>query len=328
MLLGEKIMELRKKSGWSQEELAEKVGVSRQSVSKWESMQSVPDLDKIIMLAQIFSVSTDYLLKEEMGEEERVLYPDQPEEESARRVSLAEANEFMEVKKNTAGKIAFAVMLCILSPVCIIILPELALAGIWAVTEAVAEAISLVILLSMIVAAVAIFITCGMQTGKFEFLDKEIIDTEYGVIGMVKEKKAKFQPAFTRNVVIGTSLCILGASPLIIVSCVTENEVVIVSMVGLLLVMVAVAVYLFVSAGIVWESYKKLLQEDDYTPSTKRNNKKMEPIASIYWLAATAIYLAWSFISNGWGHTWIVWPIAGVLYGVLAAVMRIFIGNK
>ena len=48
MILADKITELRKKRGWSQEELAEKVDVTRQSVSKWESAQSTPDLDKIL----------------------------------------------------------------------------------------------------------------------------------------------------------------------------------------------------------------------------------------------------------------------------------------
>ena len=70
MILADKIIELRKKNGWSQEELAEKVGVSRQSVSKWEGALSVPDLDKILLMSQIFGVSTDYLLKDEFGEPE------------------------------------------------------------------------------------------------------------------------------------------------------------------------------------------------------------------------------------------------------------------
>ena len=70
MILADKIMELRKKNGWSQEELAEKVGVSRQSISKWESAQSVPDLNKILLLSKVFEVSTDYLLKDEIGEDE------------------------------------------------------------------------------------------------------------------------------------------------------------------------------------------------------------------------------------------------------------------
>lgn len=64
MIFADKVVQLRKKSGWSQEELAEKLNVTRQSVSKWEGAQSIPDLEKILQLAQIFGVSTDYLLKD------------------------------------------------------------------------------------------------------------------------------------------------------------------------------------------------------------------------------------------------------------------------
>lgn len=67
MILADKIIEERKRNGWSQEELAEKLGVSRQSVSKWEGAQSVPDLQRILEMSRIFGVSTDYLLKD--GEE-------------------------------------------------------------------------------------------------------------------------------------------------------------------------------------------------------------------------------------------------------------------
>ena len=67
MILSEKIIELRKKQGWSQEELAGQVGVSRQAVSKLESAASIPDLDKIIKLSEIFGVSTDSLLKDSVG---------------------------------------------------------------------------------------------------------------------------------------------------------------------------------------------------------------------------------------------------------------------
>ena len=69
MILAEKIMRLRKQKGWSQEELAVRLNVSRQSVSKWESMTSLPDLDKIIKMSELFGVSTDYLLKDEIEEE-------------------------------------------------------------------------------------------------------------------------------------------------------------------------------------------------------------------------------------------------------------------
>ena len=70
MILADKIIENRKKNGWSQEELAEKLDVSRQSVSKWESAQAVPDMNRILKLSEIFGVSTDYLLKDELGDDE------------------------------------------------------------------------------------------------------------------------------------------------------------------------------------------------------------------------------------------------------------------
>ena len=65
MILADKIIRLRRKNGWSQEELAEKMNVSRQAVSKWESAQTVPDLEKILMLGALFGVTTDYLLGRE-----------------------------------------------------------------------------------------------------------------------------------------------------------------------------------------------------------------------------------------------------------------------
>ena len=66
MIFADKLIDLRKKNGWSQEELAGQLGVSRQAVSKWEGAQSVPDLAKVIAMADLFGVTTDYLLKDEI----------------------------------------------------------------------------------------------------------------------------------------------------------------------------------------------------------------------------------------------------------------------
>ena len=84
MNMADRIQYLRKSKGISQEELADKVGVSRQAVSKWESEQSTPDLEKIIILSEFFEVTTDYILKgieptkdkDEKGKEiiSRILY--------------------------------------------------------------------------------------------------------------------------------------------------------------------------------------------------------------------------------------------------------------
>ena len=97
MILADKIILLRKKNGWSQEELAEKMNVSRQSVSKWEGANSIPDISKIIDMSKIFGVSTDYLLMDDSAE---AVYEDNYSGESIRVISLPEAQSFMKDMKN------------------------------------------------------------------------------------------------------------------------------------------------------------------------------------------------------------------------------------
>lgn len=122
MILAEKITEERKKNGWSQEEMAEKLSVSRQAVSKWESAQSTPDLQKVLRLAEIFGVSTDYLLKDELKSETGTEILEYAAEESS--VSMEEANAFMEWRRKTGPTLAGAVALCIISPALLIFLAE------------------------------------------------------------------------------------------------------------------------------------------------------------------------------------------------------------
>lgn len=116
MILSEKIIMLRKKYGWSQEELAERLDISRQSVSKWESGASIPDLERIVGMSQLFGVTTDYLLKDEMEETE---FADgmTPEITEGKVITVEEANTFLEATKKYAAHIAPAVSLCVLSPV-------------------------------------------------------------------------------------------------------------------------------------------------------------------------------------------------------------------
>ena len=165
MILADKIMNERKRNGWSQEELADKLGVSRQSVSKWESAQSVPDLNRIIKLAEIFGVTTDYLLKEELENcvEQKVVKEDVEIDEEIYHVSMEEASEFINIQKKDAPKIANAVSMCIASPILLIVLAGLAESKIFKITEELASGIGVVTLLLMISTAVFIFIKCGAR---------------------------------------------------------------------------------------------------------------------------------------------------------------------
>lgn len=322
MILADKIMQLRKKNGWSQEELAQKVNVTRQSVSKWESAQSIPDLEKILQLSKIFGVSTDYLLKDDIGDNEFANL--QEDTGDIRRVSLAEANEFLNIKESVSKRIAFATMLCILSPICLLILSAASELNVIPISENFAGGVGLIVLLLMVAAACAIFIFCGSKTNNFEFLEKEIFDTEYGVTGMVKERQKQYSDTYTRYNILGTCLCILCVIPLFIGAFAPEREFFIILMLCLTLIIASIGVYFFITAGIKWASMQKLLQEGDYSKQKKKNGNLSGVVSTIYWLVATAVYLAYSFLTEDWEHSWIVWPIAGVLFAAVASGLSAF----
>ena len=324
MILADKISQLRRKNGWSQEELAEKLGVSRQSVSKWESAQSVPDLGKVLQMSGIFGVSTDYLLKDDMEQEEPAA--EEYRESSVRRVSMEEAAAFLRCKEVTARQIAFGVLLCILSPICLILLAVLSEDG--SISETAAVGIGLAVLFLMVAAAVAIFITCGMKTKPYEYLSTEEIETDYGVDGMVREKMNRYAGTYTRNNVLGTCLCILAAVPLILSALVTDNAFFIVAALGVTLLLVGIGVMLFVTAGTIQNGYRRLLQEGEFSPQEKQNQKKTEAISTMYWLAATAVYLGYSFTTDAWDISWVIWPAAGILYAIVTTALRAFMNKK
>lgn len=320
MILADKIIALRKKNGWSQEELAEKLNVTRQSVSKWEGAQSVPDLDRVLQMAQIFGVSTDYLLKDDMEEEQ---YAQSKKEDAlCRRVSMEEANAFLDIKNKTAPKIALATSLCILSPISLFLLGTMAELGTVQFKDEVAGGIAMIILLVLIASAVAIFIFCGSQTKEYIYLETESFETEYGVTGMVNEKRKQFKDKYTLYNIIGTCCCIMSSIPLFVAALFTENEMTGAVAMSFVLVLVAIGVNFFIRAGIPQASMQKLLQEGDYSRDEKHREKKYGWIATVYWLLVVAGYLAYNFVTDDWGRSWIVWPVAGVLYGAISAVVR------
>ena len=320
MILADKIIDLRKKAGWSQEELADKLGVSRQSVSKWEGAQSIPDMNKILQLSELFGVSTDYLLKDSLEMAEPVLSQD-ADTEGTTFVSMEEANAFIEYKLESAPRIALGVLLCILSPITLLILGGAQQSGRLAVTELQAGMIGLIVLLLMIAGAVLLFVLTGMKGSRYEYLERDALDTAYGVTGMVRERMQRSEAEHTRSVAIGVVLCVLAAIPLfVLILWRGEDELYGGLGVAAILTLVAIGVHTIVRASVPREGYRMLLEEGDYTRAAKRSNRKY---SGIYWGIVTAAYLAVSFTTNRWDMTWIVWPVAGVLYGVIVEIGKL-----
>lgn len=327
MILAEKIMQLRKKNGWSQEELAEQINVSRQSVSKWESGASIPDLNKILMLSQIFGVSTDYLLKDEM-EEDGEEFPEEMFEKSVsdtkepeRKVSLEEAVSYMDASKVAAKRIASGTAMCILSPIALLILGAYEEYRMISMTENMAAGLGVIILLLIIAAAVAVFITVEMRMERYKYFEKERIELEYGVAGIVKERKQAHMEKYVTGIMVGVIFCILSIVPLFAGVMFDAGDIIYVWGIVGLLIMVSVGVYLIVNVMTVRACYDRLLQENDYTVQKREIGKKIRRWEDVYWLVITMVYLGYSFWTMNWGRSWIIWPVAALFSAVIEAVL-------
>ncbi len=321
MILADKIIDLRKKAGWSQEELADKLGVSRQSVSKWEGAQSIPDMNKILQLSELFGVSTDYLLKDSLEAPEPLTAPEDADTEGATFVSMEEANAFLNYKTESASRLALGVLLCILSPVTLLLLGGAQESGRLALTEMQAAMIGLIVLLLLVAGAVLLFVLTGMRGNKYEYLEKNALDTAYGVSGMVKERMQREESDHTRSVAVGVVLCVLAAIPLfVLILWQGVDEFYGALGVAAIMALAAVGVYILVKASVPWEGYQALLEQGDYTRARKRNNRKY---SGIYWGIVVAAYLAVSFLTNRWDMTWIIWPVAAVLFGVVGEIGKL-----
>ena len=321
MILADKIIDERKKNGWSQEDLADKLGVSRQSVSKWESAQSVPDLQRVLELSKLFGVSTDYLLKDSEIRE-AVAGADDADDNETRRVSLEEANTFISFNRSFAGKISLGALIAILCPIPMLVAVALSRMGTLPLNEDQAGGLGIVMLLAIVAVSLIFFIPAGIAASKWEWLEEEVFDSEYGVDGMVREKSEKFHSTFVKSITGGTVIILLGVIALISGAVIDEtNEPLCMLLCAGMMACIACGAFSIIHAGIIKDGYEKLLQEGDYTKENK-SNKLLKVITPVYWLVVVAIYLAWSLPTNAWDISWVVWPIAGVLFGGIAIVLK------
>ena len=327
MILAEKIMQLRKKASWSQEELAEQLGVTRQSVSKWEGAQSLPDLEKILQMSRLFGVSTDFLLKDELEAESPDPAPDTP---ALRRVTLAEASAYLALRREAAPKMALGTLLCVWSPVTLIGLSFVSEAGRFPMTQNAAAGLGLCVLLILVAIGVALFLSCGRGTRDFAFLETEPFETEYGVSGMVKERRRAGEDRFHRLNTVAAMLCVLAALPLFAAAFWSVDAAYILG-VCLTIVLAGIGAALFVYTGTQTAAMEKLLEDGEYTRDRKRSGSLRGTVSLVYWLTATAVFLFYTFGPRGNGqpqYRWFIWAIAGVLYAALMAIVRLLEGRK
>lgn len=317
MTLAEKIALLRRQSGQSQEALADRLCVSRQAVSKWESGASVPELDKLLALSEVFGVSTDYLLKDD--EPAPPAAPAAPAVPALRRVEAREAAAYLELVARSCRPVAWGVSFYILSPLPLLFLGVMADGT---PREDLAGGVGVILLLVCVVAGLLLHLPAQLRLDAYEYLEKEEFCLAAGAEAEVWQQREQQDPAYRRAVTAGVVLCVLCAVPLLAAAGLNAPDLAVIGCVAVLLGIVVVAVQLFIRAGMPREACDRLLQIGDYTPDKKRRNRRTGWVMGVYWCVVAALYLGISLPQKRWGETWVIWPVAAVLFAALMILVE------
>lgn len=320
MILADKIIRLRKKLGWSQEELAEKMNVSRQSVSKWEGANSIPDLNKIIMLSQIFDVSTDFLLKDEHEEFEVATEAKEP---GINHITLEQATEYVEHKIAMTNLVSKGVVLCVCSAMPLFFFMAMAETNRLNMTGDIAAALGIVSVLILVSVGVSFFIKTNQYQDEITAIEDEPFELAYGVHSVFYEKRKQFRPAYNLRLSVGIFCFIVSFVPLLCVSIFSFEQDIVLLMIDVLLFIIAVGLFIILPVSAKYDAYSNVLKEAVKETETTRRTKRAEKLAGFYWPLLIAIYLGWSFWTMAWGITWIIWPVGAVLFAALVGLMEL-----
>lgn len=320
MILADKIIKLRKQFGWSQEELAEKMNVSRQSVSKWESTNSIPDLNRIILLAEIFAVSTDFLLKDENETCDALNERNEP---NTLQIGLEQALRYVENKIEVSHLVVKGVVLCVCSTVPLFFFLTMAQSNRLNLSDNIATAMGIIAILVMVSVAVSFFIKTNQYEHEISPIDNETFELAYGVHSVFKEKLQNYRATYNRRLSLGIFLFIISFTPLMVTSMFFSSSTLVYMMLIALLVIVSAGIYIVAPASAQYEAYNNILKDNTVVTEASKRAKRAEKLAAFYWPLVIAVYLGWSLWSMKWGETWIVWPVAAVLFAALVGLMEL-----
>lgn len=285
MSLAENLQYLRAREGVTQEQLAERLDVSRQSVSKWESAASYPEMDTLLKLCDMFQVDMDTLLR---GSVENSLSED-----------TAGYDRFMTLY---ARKIAGGVSAIVGS------------VALWSFLSALglSEMLGTAMLLLVIAAAAVVFIASSMEEEHFRKKHPVIPDF------YTEPQKERFHCRYIWYIAGGVGAILLGVVMMVLAFTVLPEREPYESYIGAaFLAVVACAVYFLIYGGMLEDKYNiaKYNRQNNPTPEDKSRRRRATTACSVIMILATAVFLFAGLAYYKWNWAAIIYPVGGVLCG-------------
>ncbi len=333
MKLAEKIIKLRKQRAWSQEELAEKVDVSRQSVSKWESGSSIPDINKLIILSEIFSVSTDFLLKDNMAafiledsQDQRLQDPQHQAiaEPQITCINMQQSAAFIDNKVQHAKIAAKGIMLCLCSVVPMFVILAMTEIGFAALTMNYAGALGVTAMILMIVGGVSFFIKISPYQKATYAIDKGPFKLAAEVPKYIKQKQKAQLSSYHKRTTLAILLFICSFLPLMFSIISGSSSALMLVMLAAMFIILALGIFIISPASAEHLGYETLLKYNAVVDRKSPRIKRIEKLAMFYWPLLLAIYLGWSLWTMDWQITWKILPTGALLFIALIGLTELF----
>lgn len=299
MGFSENLQNLRKIKNMSQEQLAEKLDVSRQAVSKWESGNGYPETEKIITICEIFDCSMDNLLKGKITAD-----------------TTGEKKKYESLQNKFSKGISLGVGIILLGTTILLYFAGLsAMAGTSELEEQYGI-IGVTILLFCVLIALPIFITLGIQEENYKKKNPKLSNI------YSEEELENFNKKFIVGIATGVSLILFGTIFLIFLygmKIVSEESTI---PVVILMAFVTIAVPILSYFGIQKDKYDIEKYNEKNSEEGKKREETSGKICGVIMLIATAIFLSLGFIFNLWKICWVVFPIAGILCGIVSTILE------
>ena len=297
MAFSDNLQFIRAQAGVTQEQLAEQLDVSRQSVSKWESGASFPEMDTLLRICDLYNVNLDTLLRGSV-EESRV----------------SDTVRYDDHMNHFSLQIALSVFAIIAGVALMILLNTLALP----------EMLAVALFMLILTISVVVMVAGGIQHDNFRKKHPVIQDF------YTEEEKDAFHQKFVWYIAGGVGAILFGVVLLVgVFAFLPEKEPYESFAAAVFMLLVAGAVFSFIYGGIQEDKYKiwKYNRDNNPDPESKRRLDLIGAACGVIMLLATAVYVGLGLTRNAWGTAWWLFAVGGILCGVVSVALNPYKGE-
>ena len=297
MAFSDNLQFIRAQAGVTQEQLAEQLDVSRQSVSKWESGASFPEMDTLLRICDLYDVNMDTLLRGSV-EESRV----------------SDTVRYDDHMNHFSLQIALSVFAIIAGVALMILLSALGLS----------EMLAVALFMLILTISVVVMVAGGIQHDNFRKKHPVIQDF------YTEEEKDAFHRKFVWYIAGGVGAILFGVVLLVgVFAFLPEKEPYESFAAAVFMLLVAGAVFSFIYGGIQEDKYKiwKYNRDNNPDPESKRRLDLIGAACGVIMLLATAVYVGLGLTRNAWGTAWWLFAVGGSLCGVVSVALNPYKGE-